>query len=484
MADRVIERWFAEPQPFLRARWVFLRALGAIFFSAFYSLYFQIHALIGSNGILPVQPYLKSAREIAGIKAYWLIPSLLWLSAGDWMLSTIVWIGLVASVAIVLDLWPRVSIAVAGICFLSFVTAAQEFSSYQSDGMLLEAALLSLFFAPPGLRPGLGISHPPSKATLFMLQWEWFRIYFESGLVKILSGEPQWRNLTAMDKYYENGPLPTWIAWHVQQWPHTFHAATALVTLLVELLVVWLLFLPKKSRLICFLIVTPLQIGIILSANYAFLNYLVLALGILLLNDPPTTGNRQPITVNRLALAVLPILFITSIVEFLLPSVPILNWPMRALEPFRVINTYGLFAIMTRARYEIEFQGTTDQAHWTPYPFRYKPQDVREAAGIYAPYQPRFDWNLWFASLGSVQQNRWVMNVQVRLLENSPEVLRLFRANPFNSRPPTAVSAVVWQYWFTSREERKRTGAWWNRRFVGQYAPIAFRLNDGSIEFR
>src|SRR5207253_5312570 len=157
--------------------------------------------------------------------------------------------------------------------FLSFIAAAQDFASYQSDGMLLEAALLSIFFAPREFRPGLGRDRPPSRASLFMLRWEWFRIYFESGVVKLLSGEQQWRNLTAMDKYYENGPLPSWIGWYVQQWPHGFHAFTAGATLVIELLVAWLVFFPKKSRLIAFCITTPLQIGIILTGNYAFLNY-------------------------------------------------------------------------------------------------------------------------------------------------------------------------------------------------------------------
>ena len=400
-----------------------------------------------------------------GGRAYWFVPSLLWLSASDAMLSTIVWIGLAASVAITLNLWPRVNLAVAGICFMSFVTAAQDFSSYQSDGMLLETALLSIFFAPPGLRPGLGAAHPPTRAALFMLQWQWFRIYFESGLVKILSGEPQWRNLTAMDKYYENGPLPTWIAWYVQQWPHSFHAVTAALTLIAELLVVWLLFLPKKSRLIAFIITTPLQIGIILTANYAFLNYLVLILGFLLLADreaPPPSPSRVPFA----QVAVLPSLFIISIMMFLFP-LPILG----LIAPFRIINNYGLFAVMTRARYEIEFQGSNDDEHWVAYPFRYKPQNVREAPRIYAPYQPRFDWNLWFASLGTVAENRWVMNTEVRLLENSPQVMKLFRSNPFPTRPPRAVRTVMWRYWFTTREERRRTGAWWNREYLGPYTP-------------
>ena len=154
-----------------------------------------------------------------------------------------------------------------------------------------------------------------------------------------------------------------------------------------------------------------------------------------------------------------------------------------ALEPFRIANRFGLFAVMTRARYEIEFQGSADGRTWTPYPFRYKPQDVREAPGIYAPYQPRFDWNLWFASLGTIDQNRWVMNTEVRLLENETAVLCLFRGNPYANRAPREVRAVLWQYRFTTAEEKRRTGNWWEREWLGLYAPAAVRKPDGSIAF-
>ena len=486
--------WFAPDfsQPsFLRGRWIWLRALGGIFFSAFYSLYFQIHGLNGPNGLLPVAPYLDAVKGAFGAKAYWYVPTLLWIDTSDRMLDIIVWAGLIASVFLIVNVWPRVSIAIAWICFLSFVTTAQDFSSYQSDGMLLEAGLLSIFFAPRGIWPGLGSDQPPSKASLFMLRWEWFRIYFESGLVKILSGEPQWRNLTAMDKYYENGPLPTWIGWYVQQWPHSFHAATAALTLIVELLVCWLVFFPKWSKRIAFIITTPLQIGIILTANYAFLNYLVLFLGFLLLDDsvfavrssrfavgPLRTANREPRT-SYVAAIVLPIVFITTVAAFFMPGFPTVIW----LEPFRIANTYGLFAVMTRARYEIEFQGTYDNKTWYAYPFQYKPQNIYKPPGIYAPYQPRFDWNLWFASLGTWVDNRWVLNAEVRLLENQPAVLQLFAGNPFPKRPPVAVRAMQWQYWFTTTRERERSGAWWRRDLLGQYAPTARRMADGSIQF-
>ena len=146
--------------------------------------------------------------------------------------------------------------------------------------------------------------------------------------------------------------------------------------------------------------------------------------------------------------------------------------PVAILDPLRVANQYGLFAVMTRGRYEIEFQGSTDGINWTPYPFRNKPQSLNEASRIYAPYQPRFDWNLWFASLGSWEQNQFVPLVEERLLSNDASVLALFRNNPFTQSPPRYVRAVLWQYWFTSIDEKRRTGNWWRRQFLGIYAPV------------
>src|SRR5258708_33347956 len=151
--------------------------------------------------------------------------------------------------------------------------------------MLLEAGFISIFFAPAGFRPGWGEHSPPSRASLFLLLWEWFRIYFESGLVKLLSGDPEWRHLTAMNEYYQNNPLPTWVGWYLQHLPHWFHWLTALATLVMELGLVLMIFLPRRFRIICFCITTLWQLGVILTANYTFLNYLVLSLGFLLLDD-------------------------------------------------------------------------------------------------------------------------------------------------------------------------------------------------------
>ena len=518
-------------------RWLFLRALGCIYFSAFFSLVFQIRGLIGPDGILPADQYLQAvAHSLGHARGLWFAPSLLWLGSGPHTLTGLCWAGMAASLLLVLNVWPRGMLIACFVCFLSFVGAAQDFAGYQSDGMLLEAGFIALFFAPAGFRPGWGAASPPTRASLFLLQWEWFRIYFESGVAKIAGGDPQWRNFTAMDEYYQNGPLPTWIGWYVQHLPHWFHAAAVGATLGLELGLVWMMFLPRRWRIVCFLIVTPWELGVILTANYTFLNYLVLALGVFLLDDQflvgilpqrwrklpvfsslggakdelpvPETGEpgawwgaseRSPQDLNSnwrdaplrwftivkvsLMRLVLGWIFYVSTVELIwmfLP-VPLPVLPVAAIEPFRIANRYGLFGIMTRGRYEIEFQGSEDGTNWVAYPFRYKPQDLHQPPGIYAPYQPRFDWNLWFASLGSWQEYPIVLRTEVLLLSNDGDVLNLFKENPFPHAPPRQVRAVIWQYWFTTVQEKQTQGLWWRREFLGLYAPRIEREADGTI---
>jgi lipase maturation factor 1 len=525
-----VVNWLLGPEPItdkrpghLWPRWIFLRALGLIYFSAFYSLLFQIKGLIGPNGILPAGDYLQAMHAALELRSYWSAPSLLWFGASNGALMTLCWVGLVASLLVTLNLWPRASLLICFVCFVSFVSVAREFSGYQSDGMLLEAGFIALFFAPAGLRPGLGAENPPSRASLFLLQWEWFRIYFESGVAKIGSGDLAWRQFTAMDDYYQNGPLPTWIGWYVQHLPHWFHAAATVYTLVTELLIVWMLFLPRRFRIACFFIVTPFEISIIATANYTFLNYLVLLLGVLLLDDrflewilplrfrewihgkaplgsagaagavagaPRRLSTRaewrERFTPLRRAFAglCLGLVFYSTTALLLwmfMPGLPLFEGPVQALEPFRIANSYGLFAVMTHERYEIEFQGTLDGITWIAYPFRYKPQAINEAPGIYAPYQPRFEWNLWFASLGPWQQSRFVVWTEERLLKNEPEVLALFASNPFASAPPREVRAVKYQYWFTDMRTKRETGNWWRREELEQYAPALEREADGKI---
>ena len=258
-------------------------------------------------------------------------------------------------------------------------------------------------------------------------------------------------------------------------------------------------------------IVTLWQIPVILTANYTFLNYLVLLLGVLLLDDrfivrwfrgrwaakfseqevPTQEPVPQKLSVQLRAIKVaitsviLAWIFYATTLQMLwiplgrlaLPASPVI-----ALDPFRIANRYGLFAVMTRGRYEIEFQGSSDAKDWVAYPFRYKPQDPAKPPGIYAPYQPRFDWNLWFASLGVWRDNMFVVSTEERLLANNPDVLTLFASNPFANSSPKFVRAVIWQYWFTSLAEKKHTGLWWRREDLGLYAPVLTRLPDGKLD--
>jgi hypothetical protein len=331
--------------------------------------------------------------------------------------------------------------------------------------------------------------------------------------------------------------LPTWIGWYVQQLPHKFHVFTVGATLVMELGLIWMMFFPRRWRIVLFFLVTIWQAVVILTANYAFLNYLVLVMGILLLDDRfiarvlPSGWKRQVQVIDRggadLALATEPEsndappeatvaspgnvplaawrenvsqhwraiklalsavmltwIFYATTAELILmfARVPLPTSPIVALEPFRIANQYGLFAVMTQGRYEIEFQGSLDGQNWTAYPFRYKPQALNEAPRIYAPYQPRFDWNLWFASLSSWRESPIVPNTEVRLLANDKDVLSLFAGDPFSSRPPQQVRAVLWQYWFTTPAEKRATGNWWRREYLGLYAPTLTREADGNIK--
>jgi hypothetical protein len=544
--------WFAGYGPaglpgYLLPRWMFLRALGLIYFSAFYSLTFQIRGLLGPHGLLPAGVYLEQIGEMAGRARYWYAPTLLWLGSSDRALMALCWVGMMASVLLMLNLWPRGMLAVCFVLFLSFVSAAQEFAGYQSDGMLLAAGFVSFFFAPGGWRPGWGGEKLPSRASLWLLRLLWFSIYFESGVAKYFGGDPSWRDLTALDQYYQNGPLPTWIGWYAQQFPHKFHAGTALTVLVVELCLVWMVFLPRRFRIPCFFIVSAMQIGITLTANYAFLNYLVFSVGFLLLDDKflvrflparwaaPVRGNLEYVapadarkerveldlhssvaaekpseTVERssasgkpaarvsvyfpyqfaaaagLWLSAFLLVWILYADVFLIltrvaPGSSLPSQPVALLEPFRIVDHYGLFGRMTWKRYEIEFQGSSDGTTWIAYPFRNKPQDLAEAPRIYAPYQPRFDWNMWFASLDHWRDNAWVLRVEQRLLANEPDVVALFAGNPFAQAPPKQVRAVLWEYWMTDVATKRTTGRWWRREDRGLYAPSLEQDSEGKV---
>ena len=493
----------------LLPRWIFLRALGLIFFSAFYSLAMQVHGLIGERGILPVSPYLQQLREeLPGITRLWYAPSVFWFSAGNDSLSVAVAIGIVCSLLLTANVWPRAMTAICTLLFLSFIATLQIFSSYQSDGMLLEAGFISIWFAPSGFRPGLGALDPPSRISAFMLRWEWFRIYFESGLVKLMSGDVHWRNFTAMDDYYQNGPLPAWPGWYVQQLPHWFHAGTVAVTLVrgARDRVGALSAAPISHRVFrdrervadrdhCDGQLRVSQLHRARVRGFAARRSsgvvdrsrtCVRARGSSERRFEPAAVATPRSRARAIAESfVLAWIFYATLWAFLAQRNRRHSRTARA-RPRAIPHSQCVWAV----RYDDaralrnRISGEHDGGHtWIAYPFRYKPQDVKERPGIYAPYQPRFDWNLWFASLEPWQESPWVVSTQARLAEGSDEVLALFARDPFAGHPPPMVRTVMWQYWFTDVRTKRETGAWWRREYLGVFAGVVSRDASGKLVF-
>ncbi len=213
-----------------------------------------------------------------------------------------------------------------------------------------------------------------------------------------------------------------------------------------------------------------------MTGNYTFFNLLAIALCVFLFVDRPAPGAPAEARGHRgVTLALLVFVLTTSGLQFLeMFSFPISGPPhsyLALISPLRLINTYGLFAVMTTTRPEIVVEGSSDGANWLPYEFRYKPGDVKRAPPWVAPYQPRLDWQMWFAALGSARDNPWFYNFAARLMQGSAPVLGLLERNPFPGKPPRYLRAVVYDYRFTDFAERRQSGAWWKREEKATYLP-------------
>ena len=216
-----------------RATELFLKSLGAIYLIAFISFGVQAGGLIGSQGILPLSNYLRGMREALGASAYWYAPTVFWVNSSDLALH-LAWIaGALLAIALMLGFFRRVCLIALLILYLSISTAGQDFWSFQWDILLTEAGFLAIF-----------ADGSPGRTWLF--RWLLFRLMFMSGLVKLLSGDPTWRDLTAMSYHYETQPLPTPIAWYMFQLPAWFQKLSTVFVLFVELLVPLLIFAPSS----------------------------------------------------------------------------------------------------------------------------------------------------------------------------------------------------------------------------------------------
>ncbi len=487
-----------EPPSYVLTRWLFLRMLGVIYLIAFVSLWTQISGLVGSNGMYPVKDFLQVVREQIGIERYWLLPTLFWFNASDAFLQFLCGCGVFLSLLLILNIAPSAVSFLLWASYLSLAVICREFLSFQWDALLLETGFLAIFFAPMKLRPGLSTESPPSFIVLWLLRLLLFKLVFSSGVVKLMSDDPTWRDLTALIYHYETQPLPTWTSWYADQLPIWFQKASAVLMFFIELVVPFLIFAPRRLRFLGCGAIVAFQLLIMATGNYCFFNLLAIALCILLLDDKVLprllrekifglkNDNQAPtFMVNRsrrlpklvtVPIAVI-IISITTVLFFRMFQVDIdlpapISKLVRAAAPFRSVNSYGLFAVMTTSRPEIIVEGSQDGETWLPYEFKYKPGDLKERPRFVEPFQPRLDWQMWFAALSSYENNPWFINFSVRLLQNSSEVLALLKKNPFPHAPPRYIRAVVYDYRFTDFTEKRAEGTWWQREFKGLYCPI------------
>lgn len=466
---------------------LFLRLLGLVYLIAFLSLLVQVEGLIGSRGILPIAELLEWARAQTGPERYWLLPTLCWLDAGDGFLFFLCGCGAALAGLLLLEIAPAPVLVLLWAFYLSLVNAGQIFLGYQWDSLLLEAGFLAIFLAPLDPRPRA--DWRPSPIALWLLRWLLFRLMFSSGVVKLRSGDPSWRGLSALRFHYETQPLPTWAGWHVHQLPVWFHTLSCALMFVTELAVPFLVFAPRRFRFAGCGALLAFQILIATTGNYCFFNLLTIALCLLLLDDAalprrwrertaPAAPSRRPRAWPRWVLAPVAGVVLTVSGADLLATLGLgLPWPAplvaleRAVGPFRTINGYGLFAVMTTSRPEIVVEGSDDGMTWRPYEFKWKPGDLRRAPAFVAPHQPRLDWQMWFAALGTCERNPWFIRFLVRLQEGSPPVVRLLAGNPFPQAPPRRIRSTLYDYRFTGLEARRKDGAWWRREPLGPYCP-------------
>ncbi|MBV8813165.1 MAG: lipase maturation factor family protein [Verrucomicrobia bacterium] len=480
---------------YYRARHIFLRGLGLVYLIAFVSFWVQADGLVGAQGILPVAPWLDQVRERFGVESYWLLPTLCWFNASDWFLHLLCAVGTGLSVLLIFEIAPVLCLVLVWLIYLSLAVAGQTFTNFQWDYLLLETGFFSIFLAPLRWWPSSGFERPFSPWAHFLLRWLLFRLMFMSGVVKLSSGDPSWLNLSALHFHYWTQPLPTPLAWWANQLPGWFQEASVLMMFMIELVAPFLLFFPRRLRLLGAASIATFQILIALTGNYCFFNLLTIILCVLVIDDAvwPVLGRKrsEPVPVQGATWSPKLLIPVTAVV--LLFSWPLLwesffpeaDWPpllgtaYAYIERFRSLNSYGLFRVMTTSRPEIEIEGSRDGVSWQPYTFKYKIDDPHIAPPIVAPHQPRVDWQMWFAALSEVQAEPWFTNFLARLLQGSPPVLRLLKTNPFPDSPPRYIRAKLFEYRFTTAEEKKKTGAWWNREEKGLYCPV-LSLREGS----
>jgi predicted DCC family thiol-disulfide oxidoreductase YuxK len=468
-----------EPERYDLVAWLFLRGLGLVYLAAFVSLAAQILGLVGAQGILPLGEYLDAARQGWGADAYWRLPTLFWLNASDAALLAGAWLGVALAALLTLGILQRIALVGLFALYLSFVYAGQIFMTYQWDMLLVEAGFLAIF-----LTGG-------ARIVVWLFRLLLFRFLFLAGLVKLASGDPTWQQLTALDYHFFTQPLPSPLAYYAAQLPHWLLATGALGALVIELVAVALIFLPRGPRMLAAALVIGFQVLIMLTGSYNWFNLLTILLCLFLFDDQalrrfmgadfaaavaalaPRPGRIATTIAAALALVVVPVGLNLVYASLTGRNIPVAGAMTEALAPLLIVNPYGLFATTTTTRPVLVFEGSDDNRTWYEYVLPFLPGPVDRAPKWNIPYQPRLDWQLWFAGYSGPGQQRWLERLAQRLLEGSPHVVALFRETPSGARPPKYLRAQLYDYRFAPAG----SVAWWERRLEGAVLP-ALTLED------
>jgi hypothetical protein len=483
----------------LLVRRVFFALLGAIFLVAFASLWVQLEGLVGSNGILPAADLMQRVRDSGGL-AVSDVPTLCWIDCSDTSLHLQSAAGVALSLLLVAGVAPALVCALLWALYLSLASVSGIFLGYQWDILLLETGFLAIFLAPRQWRPRDAWQTRVPRSTLWLLRWLLLRLMVTSGAVKLLSGDPTWRDLSALHFHYFTQPLPSAASFFAHHLPGGLHSASVALMLGIEIGAGLLAIGPRRLRQLACATTVGLMLLIMGTGNYGFFNWIAIALCVLLLDDRALrtlTPERwrdhlpridegalpRPSRFGRITFAVL-----ASVIGFLTTAslMDRLGWhppypsalaaTRRAAAPLRTFNSYGLFAVMTTERPEILIEGRRGDGPWRGYELPYKPGALDRAPPFVQPHMPRLDWQLWFAALRGCNRAAWFHHLAGRLLAGTPEVRGLFANDPFPDSPPDEIRSTVYQYRFADLGDP----AWWQRERVGAFCPT-LALRDGRL---
>jgi predicted DCC family thiol-disulfide oxidoreductase YuxK len=473
-----VSEWLFPPL-FNRSVSLFFKGLGFIYIVAFGSLISQVQGLFGSHGIVPIASVMASVHQSVHL------PTLFWVSYSDAMITMVPVLGTFCGMMMVVSSrYLRFWSVLAWILYLSIVNVGHVFMMFQWDVLLLEVGFLVMLLNP----------NQPSRLSRFLFQWLLFRLMFASGLVKLMSGDASWKG-GALTYHYWTQPLPHVGSWWVHQLPDIGHKLSMGVMFVVELIIPWFIFGSRRYKRIAFGGINGLMIMVTLTGNYGFFNLLVMVITLFLLDDDDwkwvggkfyavkscvNVGSKQSLYSRWLIIVVGSSLFFLSfpadLNRFLPYRVPFSRSLLHYVQPFHIVNGYGLFAVMTKTRPELIIQGSWDNVNWKSYQFKWKTNDVNRRPQWSFPYHPRLDWQLWFAALGSFDQNQWLYGLLNGLGTNNPHIVGLLKENPFSERGPVYLRIVKSNYTFTTVKQWRETGQWWNEGGRYNYSPV-FKLN-------